>query len=92
MKQQQSLTTPFRWLESKLDSFFDNKFWQLKLLILSLTISTGTLLVFNSILIDKGLRSLYQEMRYPGSVGGFFWDDIINQGADPFTPKNYEAG
>ena len=31
-------------------------------------------------------------MRHPSSVGGFFWDDIIKQGADPFTPKEYEAG
>ncbi|WP_147277036.1 hypothetical protein [Runella aurantiaca] len=89
---QQSLTTPFRWLDSKLHQFFDNKFWQVRLLFLALIISTGTLLTFNFILVDKGLRSLYLEMRQPGSIGGFFWDDIIKQGADPFTPKDYEAG
>ncbi|MCP1385013.1 hypothetical protein [Runella salmonicolor] len=93
MKQpQQSLTTPFRWLDSKLQPFFDNKFWQIRLLFLALIVSTGTLLTFNFILVDKGLRSLYLEMRQPGSIGGLFWDDIIKQGADPFTPKDYEAG
>ncbi|RDB06119.1 hypothetical protein DVG78_09795 [Runella aurantiaca] len=61
-------------------------------MFLALIISTGTLLTFNFILVDKGLRSLYLEMRQPGSIGGFFWDDIIKQGADPFTPKDYEAG
>jgi len=89
---QQSLTTPFGWLESKLQPFFDNKFWQVRLLFLALIISTGTLLTFNFILVEKGLRSLYLEMRQPGSIGGLFWDDIIKQGADPFTPKDYEAG
>ncbi|MEZ4902373.1 MAG: hypothetical protein R2822_11760 [Spirosomataceae bacterium] len=92
MPQLQSLATPFEWLETKLETFFDSKFWQWRVLFLSLVISAGTLLVFNSILIDRGFRSLYQEMRHPGSVGGLFWDDIIKQGADPFTPKAYEAG
>lgn len=92
MPQLQSLATPFYWLEAKLETFFDSKFWQFRVLLLSLMISAGTLLIFNSILIDRGFRSLYQEMRHPGSVGGLFWDDIIKQGADPFTPKDYEAG
>ncbi len=92
MEQQQSLTTPFRWLESKLQTFFDNRFWQVRLLLLALTISAGTLLAFNFILVDKGLRNLYYEMLQPGSIGGLFWDDIIKQGADPLTPKAYEAG
>lgn len=92
MEQQQSLTTPFRWLESKLQPFFDNRFWQVRLFLLALTISTGTVLAFNFILVDKGLRSLYYEMLQPGSMGGLFWDDILKQGADPFTPQNYEAG
>ncbi|AXE20177.1 hypothetical protein DR864_21700 [Runella rosea] len=61
-------------------------------MFLALIISTGTLLTFNFILVEKGLRSLYLEMRQPGSMGGLFWDDIIKQGADPFTPKDYEAG
>lgn len=92
MEQLQSLTTPFRWLEAQLEAFFDSKFWQFKVLFLSLAVSVSTLLVFNFILVDRGFRDLYQEMRHPGSVGGFFWDDIIKQGADPFTPKEYEAG
>lgn len=92
MEHQQSLTTPFRWLESKLEPFFDNRFWQVRLLVSALVISTSTLLVFNFILVDKGLRSLYYEMLQPGSIGGLFWDDILKQGADPFTPQDYEAG
>ncbi|WP_273208732.1 hypothetical protein [Runella zeae] len=92
MKPLQSLATPFNELESKLKPFFDNKFWKVRLLFLALAISTTTLLAFNFILVDKGLRNLYQEMRHPGSIGGFFWDDIIKQGADPFTPQDYEAG
>jgi hypothetical protein len=92
MEQQLSLTTPFRWLESKLQPFFDNRFWQVRLFLLALTISTGTVLAFNFILVDKGLRSLYYEMLQPGSIGGLFWDDILKQGVDPFTPQNYEAG
>jgi hypothetical protein len=92
MEQLQSLTTPFRWLEAQLEAFFDSKFWQFKVLFLSLAISAGTLLAFNFILVDRGFRDLYQEMRHPGSIGGFFWDDIIKQGSDPFTSKDYEAG
>lgn len=92
MEQLQSLTAPFQWLETKLEAFFDSKFWQFKVLFLALTVSASTLLVFNSIFIERGFRDLYQEMRHPGSIGGFFWDDIIKQGADPFTPKSYEAG
>jgi len=92
MEQLQSLTTPFKWLETRLKAFFDSRFWQFKVLFLSLAISVSTLLVFNFILVDRGFRDLYQEMRHPGSIGGFFWDDIIKQGADPFTPKDYEAG
>ncbi len=92
MEQLQSLTTPIKWLETRLKAFFDSRFWQFKVLFLSLAISVSTLLVFNFILVDRGFRDLYQEMRHPGSIGGFFWDDIIKQGAAPFTPKDYEAG
>ncbi|MFN8346072.1 MAG: hypothetical protein U0X91_13785 [Spirosomataceae bacterium] len=92
MEQLHSLAAPFHRLETTLEAFFDNKYWRLRLLFAALLISTGTLLLFNFIYVDRGFRDLYQEMRYPGSVGGFFWDDIIKQGADPFTPKNYEAG
>ena len=92
MEQLQSLAAPFHRLETKLEAFFDNKFWQFRLLFSALLLSAGTLLIFNFIYVDRGFRDLYQEMRYPGSVSGFFWDDIIKQGADPFTPKNYEAG
>jgi hypothetical protein len=87
-----SLTTPFDWIETYLNAFFAGRYWQFKVLTLALLVSTSTLLVFNSILIDRGFRSLYQEMRHPGSVGGLFWDDIIEQGKDPFTQKNYEPG
>jgi len=92
MKQTLSLATPFDFLDKKLQLFFENRFWKIRLILLALFISAGSLLLFNFIFVDVGLRSLYQEMRHPGSVGGLFWDDIILQGEDPFTPKHYEAG
>ncbi|MBB5286752.1 hypothetical protein HNQ92_004913 [Rhabdobacter roseus] len=70
----------------------DSAFWRVKLIGLALAFSAGSLFLFNSILIERGLLNLYYEMRHPGSIGGLFWDDIIEQGQDPFTQKNYEPG
>ena len=92
MQPSQSLATPFQWLEKKLESFFDNKYWQYRLVALAVLLSLGSLLLFNYIHVSVGFRNLYHEMRQPGSVESMFWDDIIKQGADPFTPQNYQPG
>ena len=92
MQELQSLNTPFRWLEEKLESFFDNQYWQYRLVALAMLLSLGSLLLFNYIHISVGFRNLYHEMRQPGSVESLFWDDIIKQGSDPFTPQNYQPG
>ncbi|MFN4146606.1 MAG: hypothetical protein ACK4GN_12335 [Runella sp.] len=89
---QTSLAIPFEWIEKKLTVFFNHRFWRWRILALALTVSTGTLLVFNSVLVTRGFKSLYREMRSPGTEAGLFWDDIIKQGQDPFTPKDYKAG
>jgi hypothetical protein len=86
MKQTTSLTIPIDWMEEGLKSFFDNRFWQFRILALGLVISATLLLGLNAGFIDFGFRHLYYEMLNPGSDGGFYWDDLIRQGQYPRTP------
>lgn len=87
-----SLVAPIYSLEKKLDPVFQGKYWEFKLVIIALLVSAGTLLAFNSIFIDVGFRSLYKEIKSPGSEAGLFWDDIVNQGREPLKKKVYLVG
>lgn len=92
MKKAVSLNTPFRLFEEKLQSLLQGRFWKIKLIAISLIVSAGILFLFNYILIDVGLRSLYREMHHPGSQDMLFWDNVIIQGEDPFSPHHYAPG
>ncbi|MGA0560448.1 hypothetical protein ACO2Q8_27535 [Larkinella sp. VNQ87] len=92
MQQPTSLAAPIYQVERRLAGFFENRFWKFRLISLALVISIGSLLVLNSIFIDRGFRYLYEEMRQPGRIDGFFWDDIIRQSDHLFEPNTYEPG
>ncbi|WP_191908834.1 hypothetical protein [Larkinella humicola] len=91
-QQPPSLAAPIYQLEQRLSVFFNNRFWKLRLVSLALLISMGSLLLLNSIFIDRGFRYLYEEIRRPGLLDGFFWDDIIRQSGHLFEPNTYEPG
>ncbi|WP_128547462.1 hypothetical protein [Larkinella soli] len=92
MEQSPSLATPFNHLEQRLSVFFDNRFWKIRLVGLVLLVSVGSLLLFNSIFIDRGFRFLYSEIKRPGIVDGFFWDEIIHQSQHLFEPNTFAPG
>jgi hypothetical protein len=92
MKKAVSLLTPLFLFEKKLQAFLEGRFWKVKLIAFSLLVSAGILILFNFILVDVGLRTLYKEMLLPGSQDMLYWDNIISQGENPFTPHNYVLG
>lgn len=92
MQQLPSLAAPIDQFERRLAVFFDNRFWKIRLISLALLISIGSLMLLNSIFIDRGFRYLYEEIRHPGLLDGFFWDDIIRQSGHLFEPNTYEPG
>ncbi|MFD1143915.1 hypothetical protein ACFQ4C_22510 [Larkinella insperata] len=90
--QQPSLAAPIYQFEQWLSAFFDSRFWKARLIGLAILISIGSLLALNSVFIDRGFRYLYEEIRQPGRLDGFFWDDIIRQSDRMFEPNTYEPG
>jgi len=92
MIQYLSLVTPLLWIEKRLTTLFASRFWRIRLITLSLIISAGSLMLFNTVYIGRGFSLLFEEIRHPGSQEFFFWDDIIRQGQHPFHPLDYAAG
>ncbi len=85
-----TLLKPFEgYLQSRI---FNGRFWKIKTLVFTLSLSFFLLFLFNRGYITQNFRNFYFDSVLHKPQPFFFWDSIVKQGQKPFTPNTYQHG